>query len=330
MKRAILNPFTPIPKSEKSHVRGWSMVWAQRLGADILTKDSNLDNYDEFYIDHGVNFSGSLNLFGGFNDEVAERVLKLIGNYEQGAKVYSLDHDMASCNYAEQVKKRIGANTTSDLVNSSFIERLDDMLSQTPKKQMSDLHLFNQILGDSHSVAYSDSKDAINRMNGELLYSAMQTGLTEWIRANSIISESNLITLCLGSIDIRFHALQKGRWSAKEFATKYAQQVIKAKGELGIEISVCAPVPIEYEDRRIPKTGQYKGVNFNGSREERLEYTLEFIDTLDNYLLDFNLIMPPKTWYEMDGEEYAKKVMELSSSVHIAPIHYRSINSWSK
>jgi hypothetical protein len=55
MKSVIFNPFTPIPKSDKSHVKGWSIVWSQRLNADIATKDIDLMNYDHIYIDHGVN-----------------------------------------------------------------------------------------------------------------------------------------------------------------------------------------------------------------------------------------------------------------------------------
>jgi hypothetical protein len=330
MPTIIINPFTSIPKSEKSHVRGWSMVWSQKLaGATVGTKDADLSNYDKICIDHGVNFSGSMNLFGGFNDEVANRVLDLINAWKNGAKIYSLDHDVAYCNYTSQVEKRVGAKTTSDLVDFDFLEDLENMLTSAETLHMNHIGLSTMILGDSHSVAYSGKTDVINRINGQLLYSAMKTTIHDFILGYDP-SNYKHITLCLGSIDIRFHALQDERMSAKEFATKYAEQVIDAQERLGVNISVCAPVPIEFEERRLPKTGQYNGVNFTGSRDERLAYTMEFIETLDSYCCDFDLIMPPKEWYEMDGEKYAKDIMELSSSVHVAPKNYRSIINWNK
>lgn len=333
MKSVIVNPFTPIPKSDKSHVRGWAMVWAQRLGADIATKDTDLSGYEKIYIDHGVNFSGAMNLFGGFTDDIVDRFNSMIESVNKSAKLYSLDWHIHDCNYVDQIEKRICAKTTSERVDFDFLVDVEELLSQAKKLTMGSLDLPGMILGDSHSVAYSNQNQMIKRINGQTLYSAMKQGLYEWILNNSVSFETTnleVIELCLGSIDIRFHALQQDRWSAKEFAQKYAQQVISAQDEMSIQINVCAPVPIEFEERRIPKTGQYKGVNFNGSRQERLDYTLRFIEELDNYCCDFDLIMPPKEWYEMDGEQYAKDIMELSSSVHIAPRNYRSTLGWSQ
>ena len=325
MNSIIVNPFTPIPKSDKSHVKGWAIVWAQRLNADIATKDTDLSKYDNIYIEHGVNFSGAMNLFGGFNDEVFERVNNLITAVDKGANLFSLDWNIHDCKYSDQIEKRIGANTTSDKVDFDFLVGFEEATAVAKTITMDSLELSDLILGDSHSVAYSEQHQAIKRINGQLLYSAMKQGLCEFIREHNG-DNYDKVTLCLGSIDIRFHALNK--ISAREFAKQYAQQVIKAQNELGIEISVCSPVPIEYEERRIPKTGQYDGVNFKGSRQERLDYTLDFISELDNYCCDFDLIMPPEAWYEMDGEQYAKEIMELSSSVHIAPKNYRSNINW--
>ena len=258
MKSVIVNPFIPIPKSDKSHVRGWAIVWAQRLNADIATKDTDLSKYDNIYIEHGVNFSGSMNLFGGFNNEVFERVYNLITAVNKGANLFSLDWNIHDCKYSNQIKKRIGANTTSKKVDFNFLIDFEKTIITAKTITMDSLKLFDLILGDSHSAAYSEQHHAIKRINGQLLYSAMKNDLCDFIQKYSY--NYNEITLCLGSIDIRFHALNK--ISAKDFANQYAQQVIKAQNKLNIKINVCAPVPIEYEQRRIPKTGQYGGMNF--------------------------------------------------------------------
>jgi hypothetical protein len=54
-----------------SHTHGWALSWAENLGVPI-----NYDNdpINEIYVDHGVNFGGSLNLFGGYTQELEDRI----------------------------------------------------------------------------------------------------------------------------------------------------------------------------------------------------------------------------------------------------------------
>jgi hypothetical protein len=323
MSKLILNPFTPIPKSERSHVRGWAMLWAQRLDADIADKDTDVSFYDEFYIDHGVNFEGSLNLFGGFNDEVFYRCADLYKLYKLGFSVASLDYNIA---YSRQMKNRIGSKTTSDKLTETFCDYFEDMIDQKILT-MNDLNLPKQILGDSHALAFSMPDQKIKKINGQTLYSVLLKGLGTFIKEKISIASVEEIDLCFGSIDIRHHVIRNDI-NPIEFAEQYANQVIMLQDNSGIKINVCAPVPIEYEERRLPKSGQYKGTNFYGPREKRLTFTMKFIETLDLYCNEFDLIMPPAYWYNMPGEQYAKEIMELSSSVHIAPINYRSILGW--
>lgn len=335
MSSVITNPFTPIPKSDKSHVKGWSVIWQQRLGASLSNKDVDLTEFESIYIDHGVNFSGSLNLFGGFNDEVALRVKNMIDAFHNGSKIFSLDEHIKSCNYVQQIEKRLGSKTTSDIVDFDFLEDLESMIDSTESVFMDDLESLNEvIIGDSHSAAFSDPNQMVFRNNGKTLWSALNLGIDRWIEMSVLGTDGatpihpDKITICLGSIDIRFHCIKGGRLSADKYAKLYAKQVIKASQQFGIPFAVCAPVPVEHEHRKIPKTGQYDSRNFFGTRQERLDYTLKFIETLDNYFTEFDLVMPPQEWYEMDGEEYAKQIMEMSSSVHIAPKNYKSVLGW--
>lgn len=326
MNHIITNPFTPIPKSAKSHVRGWSEVWAQRIGAKIATKDDAIGSFGNIYIDHGVNFSGPMNLFGGFNGACVDRCKDLIKEVSLGSRLYSLDIPMVNAQYVNQIEKRLGAKTTSKGADFDFLMDLDLCLSEANTLTMDDLGLPKVILGDSHSVAYSTPDQAIKKINGKTLYSALNSSLHDFIIDNKADTYKD-VTLCLGSIDVRFHSIGKDAY-AKELSKAYAEQIISTQQSLGIKISACAPVPIEHEERKLPKTGQYKGVNFNGSRSERLDFTMKFIDGLMAYCCDFDVVLPPMEWYRMGGEEYAKEIMELSSSVHISPRNYNSILDW--
>ena len=88
-----------------------------------------------------------------------------------------------------------------------------------------------------------------------------------------------------------------------------------------IRVELACPVPVEYQFRRIPKTGFYKGTPFFGTETERRDLTNEWRRyLLQNYR---HVVSPPPHWYTMDPELYAKEIMELSSSVHISPTHYR-------
>jgi hypothetical protein len=108
---------------------------------------------------------------------------------------------------------------------------------------------------------------------------------------------------------------------------EYVRQAIMIQKQYDCDISFTTPVPVEYEDRRLPKTGYFKGTPFFGSRQDRLDLTYRIIEGLNKRKA--NVIMPPEEWYKMDGEKYAKTYMENSSSVHISPQYYRR-NDWGK
>ena len=108
----------------------------------------------------------------------------------------------------------------------------------------------------------------------------------------------------------------------EEMIKEYVRQGQEIEKEYNADVWYSAPVPVEYEGRKLPKTGYFKGTPFYGSREDRLALTLRFIDLLNKHSGN-KVVMPPSGWYSMDGEQYAKKYMENSSSVHISPEYYR-------
>jgi len=135
------------------------------------------------------------------------------------------------------------------------------------------------------------------------------------------------ITFCFGSIDIRHHLLRHDNVDLKAMIKEY----IKQAKECTDNPKFAAPVPVEYEGRKLPKTGYYKGTPFYGSQSERKRITTEFIDILTEESNN-NVVKPPSFWYDMDPEKYALNFMERNSSVHIAPPFYRrndfGVNAW--
>lgn len=313
----VFNPFSPVPVNWKSHVRGWSLHWANCVKAQIAMKDSDLSQAATLYLDHGVNFSGGMNLFGGVTDDIVARITQLVNHK---GDLYSLDIPMP--NYAEQLRKRIGQATCSKHLTQSLIDQFELKLATAKTLTQADLKLPVVTIGDSHSTAFAPMGSAVLRTNGQTLYGALKNGvISQQIDALGYAPER--VCLVYGSIDIRHHI---GRQNDPEQALEalcadYAKHVRMIQGEYLCEVEVAAPVPVEHEDRRIPQTGFYEGKPFSGSRAGRLEWTMSFIDQMRGHGL--KVVTAPDDWYLMDGQRYAETYMELSSSVHIAPAFYR-------
>ena len=316
----ITNPIGGIPKLKNSHVRGWSLVWAEQLGADLNLKCSEeIGTYDRVYIEHGVNYGGSLNLFGGASEELFNK----INNVALCSDVVSLDWDMP--NWGEQFRGRIGNSSTFEGFTHEWCDLISDWCKSVKSLKQENLKdefpgKFTGIsLGDSHTPAFSRKDDIVLRENGKTLFGTLKRGLKNEFHGLKPFGE---ITFCMGSIDIRHHLLRHDL-KLKELLTEYVKQGNEIASEFKCSVSFAAPVPVEYEGRKIPKTGFYKGTPFFGSREQRLELTFQFIEILSD--LGANVIMPPYNWYEMNPEEYANTFMEHASSVHISPEHYRRL-----
>jgi len=318
----IFNPFASIPISEKSHVRGWAMHWAECMNTKIATKNTDLSSCSNLYWEHGVNFGGGLNLFGGVTDEIVDKIEQLV-NFN--GNLFSLDLPMP--NYAEQLEKRIGQETCSLRLTKSLIDAFKLRLANSKTILQSQLGFVKVAIGDSHTTAFASPRSMVLRTNGLTLHGALTKG--EFVKQlNTLKKMPSKATLVAGSIDIRHHiGRQPNSGKAiEDLCERYCEVIEFIKNEFEIAVEIAAPVPVEYEARRLPQTGYYKDKPFCGSIESRRDWTNYFIDLMS---CENKVVRPPEEWYSMDGEEYAKKYMELSSSVHIAPINYRRFN-WGK
>tara|TARA_R110000868_G_scaffold161706_6_gene392556 strand:- start:14 stop:976 length:963 start_codon:yes stop_codon:yes gene_type:complete len=315
----IFNLFASIPVNPKSHVRGWAMHWAECMNTTIASKETDLSLCSNLYWEHGVNFSGGLNLFGGVTDEIVDRIEQLV-NFK--GDLFSLDLPMP--NYADQLEKRIGQATCSPRMTKGLIDAFKLRLANSKPILQSQLGFAKVAIGDSHATAFAAPRSMVLRTNGLTLHGALTKG--EFIKQLSQFKKMpGKATLVAGSIDIRHHIGRQpdsGK-AIEDLCERYSEMIEFIKSELAILVEVAAPVPVEYEARRLPQTGYYKDRPFYGPMASRREWTNYFIDLMG---CENKVVGPPAEWYSMDGEEYAKNYMELGSSVHIAPINYRRFN----
>jgi hypothetical protein len=315
----IFNPFSGIPANKKSHVRGWAMIWAELLATEIAAKG---EVGDDLYLDHGVNFGGSMNLFGGVTTDMIDTLSQLLLS---PGHLTSLDMPMP--NYVEQLSKRLGQATCHPAL-SDLLPALSERFGESSYLTMAQLGLKHVTIGDSHASAFSPKGSSVLRTNGATLYGALRDDSIK-AQIDSLVKPPERVTLVYGSIDVRHHLCRQTSPEAAldSLIDEYSRQIQDIQVDYMCEVEVAAPVPVEFEGRKIPKTGFYKDTPFAGTRDQRLALTRRFIRLLQAKGL--NTVTPPIDWYDMDGEDYANTCMELSSSVHISPTHYRRYSNWS-
>ena len=85
----IVGSFTNIAKKKNSHSFGWARTWSENLGVEI---DFNNQIHSKVYLLHGANFGGSLNLFGGFDEELETSIMlhsfPSHGSYQYGHRLF--------------------------------------------------------------------------------------------------------------------------------------------------------------------------------------------------------------------------------------------------
>jgi len=300
----ITGTFNAIPKTKNSHGYGWARTWAENLDVDINHAG---DPVDILYLDHGVNFGGGLNLFGGYDEKLHNRILNLM----EAKEIYSLDIDMPE--YGEMLK---GRKDVREGGHEKLMDQLTEKLNGATTLKSTELNLNWLAIGDSHTAAYAPDQSSVIRTNGLTLNGQIRSDF-EYVRNH--IDEMGFcegVTLSFGNIDVRHHICRLGiNW--REMYTK-----LKEFGDsLDCDVEYATPWPIEHEERKLPKTGYYKGQPFWGSKEERSALVNDIINFMDDN--GMSRVKYPMHWLDMDPEQYAKEKMERLSSVHISPEVYR-------
>ena len=335
-KDVVGNIFTEVPKNPKSHVRGWALHWAEMLGdeVEVLSKETPLDGVSTLYFDHGVNSEpGQMNLFGGITDEIVDRLEQIADT--PTLSIVSLDAPMPVAAYVDGLTKRMGQASCSPRLTPALIDEFHARLERDRNNWASQRDLVKKTvcIGDSHSTSYARRGQPVIRRNGLTLQHALTKGYFSKVIAGLWPDDLEQVTLVVGSIDIRHHVgLMK---DPVERAMEMVEKLVEfADGFPEITFELACPVPVEWEGRRIPKTGWLNGRPFTGSLADRQLWTEVFRQTLleqashGKDYLPLYVVSPPQAWYDMDPEAYAKQHMEPASSFHIAPPSYRRHGGW--
>jgi len=313
---ALVGKLSPKPQSHKS---GWAFHLANQLTAagytdvQVITDiETDWSKFDIMLLEHGMEFKGSFNIFGGANDDLYNQVIRL---FSKGVRMYSLHHDMPCV--GTLIEKRL--KTGSDLFKTLEvrIEDAKEICASIPRVDRIQ-KTKSLCFGDSHSFSQYTPGYMTDRHDGLTLFGTLRRGIRSYVPQD--IEE---LRIYLGNIDIRHHLMRQANPSKalKDMMAMYEQQLIDLEID---KIEVVQALPIENESRPLPKTGYYKDAPFAGSWAERTELVKQF----NQLVTDMCNRNGWKTWRHPDVYinsfgELTFDVMEKPKSVHIAREYYR-------
>lgn len=314
-KIAIDDVVTNYSSKLSSHKSAWAYLLKSQLKyfgleADVLDKSGNIHDYDVWMVALPMEFAGSYNLFGGATDEPAERIERFL---DFNGPIYILNREMPD----------VGAFVNSRIKSCSekwAALDADAITKKCESIQTIDLKLGTGtfVLGDSHSVSVYQPGSDISRNDGKTLFGVMREGMDKYIPEGT----THLITY-FGNIDVRHHICRQDNPSGaiQRLAMDYINHL---KGLNIPKITIHSLLPIEFEGRRIPKTGWYKGTPFAGSQKERTEIMKIFNAKIKEIGQQegFEVLTWPEHWFSENPEEFANNYMEKPGSVHLSREYY--------
>lgn len=312
-----------LTNSEYSHKAGWAHLKACQISdalgkqVKVLHNGESWDNYDTVFLYHGMEFQGSLNLFGGATEESAKFYERLINTK---TNLISLDIDMPD--YGELCKGRLKScddywrNVNWDAVSAKC---------KTITSIIHPLESDGLVIGDSHAFSVYQRGYNVIRKDARTLAGVLKKTIKKEIIDQGIDPDTiNSITIYYGNIDIRHHLMRESNPKAAVdiLITEYEKQI----KDLNIEnVEVVCPLPIEDESRRLPKTGYYEGTPFYGTQQERTQ----IMDYMGSKIIEmcsrnkWSVYEWPMEWYTVSPLAFMQTYMERPKSVHLAPKFHR-------
>jgi len=305
-----------------SHKSAWCFMIANQLtnagfeSVDVITSnETDWNNYDIILIDHGMEFKGNFNIFGGANDDLYNQIIRI----KSKVKMYSLHHEMPCIGALIEQRLKTGTDLFKTLeqdidlikgICANDIPKIDH-IEKTDKL----------CFGDSHSFGMYQAGYMCQRHDGLTMHGALKRGLDSyiypWIKT---------LTCYMGNIDVRHHLMRQANpKNAVEIMMKNYEQQLKALQENGVSnIELIHVLPIENESRVLPKTGYYKDTPFYGSWLERTQLSKEINNYIDEMCKRNNWkVYKHSDVYFNDKGELTFDVMEQPKSVHISREYYR-------
>ena len=321
---AIDDVVTTYSSKLSSHKSAWSYLLKNQLEyvgleVDVLDKSSDIHEYDVWMVALPMEFQGTYNLFGGATDEPAERIERFL---DFKGEIYVLNREMPD----------VGSFVTSRIKSCS--EKWAALNAEAITKKCESVETITLslgtgtfVLGDSHSVSVYQPGADISRNDGKTLFGVMREGMGSYIPEGT----KHLITY-FGNIDVRHHICRQDNPEAaiQRIAIDYINHL---KGLNIPKITIHSLLPIEFEGRRIPKTGFYKGTPFAGSQKERMAIMKIFNSKIKELGKQegFEVLTWPEHWFSENPEEFANNYMEKPGSVHLSrEFYYWDWNSKNK
>lgn len=323
MKIVIDDVLTHFTSRIDSHRSAWPRMQACMLrdaGHEVELAFGDLDmvrNADVWVISHGMEFNGKYNLNGGWQQVHSDRLRVILEKGVDG--VASLEREMP--NLTEVCRPR-AEQSDFDLTSEEW-DRLEELCSKVTVIHHDEIVPVRRVvLGDSHSIARYTRGSLVLRNDGLTLHGLLKRGIRNVLHEAGVYTVEKLV-IQAGNIDIRHHLMRQPDpiAAADELMAELWKQLedLHSEGYV-LDYEVTTPYPIEFEDRKLPKTGYYKGTPFYGSREDRVALAKHITNEMSVRFA--NVHFWPLRWYDMDPEEYASSFMEKPRSVHLSPAHH--------
>ncbi len=315
-----------ITTRQDSHKGGWSRLLKCQLenlnySVKILTNEDYLNSFDVIIFDLGAEYSGAINMFGGLDTKVYQRLQEL---KEYKGQLFSWRNKLPDLTKLQS--RRNNKSTCEGFKNEpdEFLSWVQIQLNST--KVFDHAYRTNSLLiGDSHTPGVWTPEYMIARRDGRTLAGFLEFDTVgKYVRnfKENGVDIYNLTVHC-SSIDIRHHLQREAQPPQKcaDMAGSLVDQISKFRFT---NVTLVHSMGIEDESRELPKTGYFKGTPFCGSWEERNLLRKIFNAMIEECGNDYGWnILPYPTYFFDETGKLRFGVMEKPQSIHISPEHYR-------
>lgn len=304
-----------------SHRSAWPRMQKCMVDTALNTK-SEIAFGDDTAVKRGtwlvstpMEFKGEVfNLFGGYTQETRGRIARVLDMDLSNIK--ALDVPIGDI---ERILRPRAVKTSFDFTDAEWDKIRALMDCEVISHESLVLDIQRVVIGDSHSISRYRPNTVVYRHDGLTMHGLVERGVNSYLPDYFVPH----LVINAGNVDIRHHLCRQldPAASARKLITdlRIQLQYLQEKGDIGT-YEVTAPYPIEFEERKIPKTGYYKGSPFYGSHPQRDRVRLIMTNEM-KYQFD-NVYEWPENWYMMDPEDYARTYMEKPGSVHLSPEFY--------
>jgi hypothetical protein len=324
----ITNLLSNITMRPGSHKGGWARLLKCQLKhigharVEVLTNKDRLSDFDVIVFDLGAEYSGALNLFGGLDEKVTNR-LSEISQFK--GEMFSWRSELPDVSVLEQRRKNTSTCNTFKSTPETFLPDVQNALKNVRVFR----HAYRTdalLIGDSHTPSvWTPEFGMIERRDGRTLKGMIDHDtIKKYYNELSQFGEIKKIQVHCSSIDNRHHAHRDKNpdYYMAELATSLIRQLVDLPG---VEFVISHSMGIEDESRGLPKTGYFKGTPFAGSWEARdrtrqiFNAIIDEASTIDERGSSMAL---PTSFFD-DFGKLKFSVMEQPQSIHLSPEYYK-------